>query len=108
MYELNGIVYADDPTPLPKVCGVRPLPEYKLWIRFDTGEAKIFDCKRLLDYQVFAPLKDVSFFNSVYIDYHTTVWDDGNIDIDPEMLYEEGEDCEGLGTFSAPGATILN
>ena len=91
MYELNGVVYADDPKPLPKVCGIRPLPDYKLWLRFNTGEVKIYDCKHLLEHKIFAPLSDVSFFNSVYIDYGTAVWDNGNIDIDPETLYERGE-----------------
>ena len=90
MYELDGIFYADKPKMLPKVCGVRPLNDYKLWVRFQTGETKIYDCKPLLKYQVFEPLKDTSMFNSVYVDYHTAVWDNGNIDIDPENLYENG------------------
>lgn len=90
MYEREGIVYAGDPIPIPKVCGVRPLPDYKLWLRFNTGDAKIFDCKPLLSRPVFAPLADSSIFNSVYIDYGTAVWNDGNIDIAPETLYEQG------------------
>ena len=90
MYELDGICYAGELKASPKVCGVRPLPDYKLWIRFSTGEAKIYDCKPLLKYQVFEPLKDISMFNSVYIEYSTTVWDNGNIDIDPEELYDKG------------------
>ena len=93
MYELNGIVYADNPAPLRQVCGVRPLQDYKLWVRFSTGEVKIYDCKPLLKFQVFAPLADISTFNAVYIDYHTTVWNNGEIDIDPEILYENGEEC---------------
>ena len=91
MYELDGIVYADNyEKPFPKVCGVRPLPDYKLWVRFQTGEAKIYDCKPLLKYPAFAPLADIEKFNSVYIDYNTTVWDNGNIDIDPQNLFNEG------------------
>ena len=90
MYERDGIVYAGDPTPLPHVCGVRPLPGYKLWLRFRTGEERIFDCKPLLELPVFAPLSDVSVFNSVYMDYGTVVWNDGSIDIAPETLYEQG------------------
>ena len=90
MYELDGIVYADDPVPLPSVCGVRPLPDYKLWLRFRNGETKIFDCKYLLRLKVFEPLNDIEKFNSVYIDYGTVVWDNGNIDIDPEILFEKG------------------
>ena len=90
MYERNGIVYAGDPAPIPSVCGVRPLPGYRLWLRFRIGEERIFDCKPLLALPVFAPLSDASVFNSVYIDYGTAVWDGGNIDIAPETLYEQG------------------
>ena len=90
MYEQDGIVYAGTPVAIPRVCGVRPLPDYKLWLRFSSGDARIFDCKPLLSQPVFAPLADRSVFNSVYIDYGTAVWDSGNIDIAPETLYEQG------------------
>lgn len=40
MYVMNGIAYAGEPAPAVKVCGVRPLDDYKLWVRFNTGEAK--------------------------------------------------------------------
>ena len=90
MYIVNGIAYAGEPTPSVKVSGVRPLDDYRLWIRFNTGEAKIFDFKPLLIAPGFAPLKDESLFKQVYIDYGVTVWQDGDIDIAPEKLYEEG------------------
>ncbi len=73
-----------------KVSGVRPLDGHRLWIRFNTGETKIFDFNPLLDEPAFAPLKDRDVFNEVYIDYGVTVWNDGNIDIAPEYLYENG------------------
>jgi len=96
MYERDGIVYAGDPVPTPKLSGVRPLPDYMLWLRFNTGEARVFDCKPLLDFPVFAPFREISVFNSVYIDYGTAVWNDGNIYIAPETLYEQGQsvDCQ--------------
>ena len=90
MYELNGIVYADDPVPLLTVKSVRPLPDYKLLLRFSTGEEKRIDISSLLDEPVFRALRDVSVFNAVYIDYGTVVWNDGTIDIAPEYLYERG------------------
>ena len=90
MYIVNGIVYAGESVAAIKVGGVRPLDDYKLWVRFSTGEAKIFDFKPLLDAPGFAPLKDESVFRQVYIDYGVAVWQDGDIDIAPERLYEEG------------------
>lgn len=90
MYIIDDIAYAGDPAPIIKVCGVRPLDDYRLWIRFNTGEAKIFDFKPLLDTPAFSPLSDKTLFNAVYIDYGVTVWNDGDIDIAPETLYEHG------------------
>ena len=88
MYIREGIVYADDPKPVIKICGVRPLADYKIWLRFTTGEAKVFDFKPFLSKPAFEPLKDEKVFKSVYIDYGITVWNDGDIDIAPEFLYE--------------------
>ena len=81
MYIKNGIVYAGQPQPQPqvKVSGVRPLADYKLWVRFNNGEAKIFDCKELLDTPAFSPLRDEAVFRAVYIDYGMTMWQDGDI-----------------------------
>ena len=90
MYIKDGIAYAGELAPPLKVCGVKPMNDYMLWVRFNTGEAKTFDFKALLDTAAFAPLKDEKVFNSVYIDYGVTVWNDGNIDIAPEYLYENG------------------
>ena len=88
MYELNGIMYADSPVPLLTVKSVQPLKEYKLLVRFSTGEEKVADIIPLLDEPVFRALKDVSTFDAVYIDYGTVVWNNGTIDIAPEYLYE--------------------
>ena len=90
MYIIDGIAYAGELTPMLKISGVRPLKDYKLWVRFNNGEAKIFDFKPLLDLPIFKPLADVEVFNSVYIDHGVTVWNDGDIDIAPEELYKNG------------------
>lgn len=90
MYVINGIAYAGEQHPSLKVSGVRPLEDFLLWVRFNTGEAKVFDFKPLLNMPVFKPLSDPSVFYNVYIDYGVVVWDGGNIDIAPEALYENG------------------
>ena len=90
MYTINGIVYAGEAKPPIKVSGVRPLDDYKLWIRFSTGEVKIFDFSKELSSPAFTPLKDKELFRSVYIDYGVTVWNNGEIDIAPEYLYDHG------------------
>lgn len=90
MYIKNGIAYAGEQKQPLKISGVRPLDGYKLWLRFSNGETKVFDFSPELNYPAFAPLKDKAVFDSVYIDYGVTVWNDGAIDIAPEYLYENG------------------
>ena len=96
MYISNGIAYAGEQDPDNKVCGVRPLANHKLWLRFTTGETKVFDFTPLLKDSGFAPLKDQHIFVGVYIDYGVTVWNDGDIDIAPEYLYEHSVAAEDI------------
>ena len=56
---------------------------YKAW-------NKIFDFSPLFSFPAFAPLTDRAVFDGVYIDYGVTVWNDGDIDIDPAELYSKG------------------
>lgn len=94
MYIVDGIAYAGEPEPIIKVSGVRPMENHKLWVRFNTGETKIFDFKPLLDMPAFAPLKSTELFNRVYIDYGVPVWNDEDIDIAPEKIYRDGVPCD--------------
>lgn len=90
MYIVDDIAYAGEQKPAIRVSGIRPLEDFKLWLRFNTGEAKIFDFKPLLNHAAFLPLASKSVFDYVYIDYGVPVWCDGEIDIAPETLYEQG------------------
>ena len=94
MYIINGIAYAGEQEPAIKVSGVRALDDYRLWIRFNSGETKIFDFKPLLNKPAFSPLKETDVFKGVYIDYGITVWNDGEIDIAPEYLYEHSKNIK--------------
>lgn len=90
MHVIDNIAYAGEPEKIISAKSVRPLEEHRLLITFDTGERKIFDCKPLLELPCFLPLKDKSVFDKVYVDYGTVCWNDGEIDIAPERIYEEG------------------
>jgi len=90
MYVINGIAYAGEQAPALQVCGVRPMNGHLLWVRFNNGEARVFDFKPLLKTPAFAPLADDAVFKNVYIDYGIPVWCGGDIDIAPETLYNEG------------------
>ena len=97
MYVMDEIVYAGEQVKPIKVCGVRPMENHLLWLRFTTGEVKLFDVKPLLSYPAYSPLKNEAIFRNVYIDYGVTVWNDGDIDIAPETLYEQGTDISDGG-----------
>ncbi len=88
MYIEDSIAYAGEKAPMLKVTVVRPMEGYKLWLQFNDGTTKVFDFTSLLEKPAFAPLKKAETFNSVYIDYGVPVWNDGDIDISPEYLYE--------------------
>jgi len=91
MYIVDGIAYAGEKEKTIKVISARPLDGYKLWLRFSTGETKIFDCAKLINFPAFKRLKDKDVFNGVYIDYGVPVWCDGEIDYCPHTLYEESK-----------------
>ena len=90
MYISNGVAFAGEQVEPITVLSVRALADYKLWLRFSTGEVKTFDFTPLLNYAVFKPLKDKALFSNVFIDYGVPVWADGEIDIAPEYLYSNG------------------
>jgi hypothetical protein len=69
------------------VVSVRAHPGYRLRLEFENGECRLFDMSPYMDKKPFNRLKDSPIFNCAYIDYGTVVWP-GNIDIDPETLYE--------------------
>ena len=94
MYIVNGIAFAGSQAPTIKVSGVRPMDGHRLWVRFNTGEARIVDFAPLLELPAFAPLQDENVFREVYIDYGVVVWKDGEIDIAPETLYDRGVAAE--------------
>jgi hypothetical protein len=94
MYIVDGIAYAGEKTPAVKVSGVRPLENHRLWVRFSTGEAKIFDFAPLLDQPAFSPLQDMEVFRDVYIDYGVPLWMEGEIDISPQYLYDNAAPAE--------------
>ena len=69
---------------------VRATPEkdYFIILEYQGGEARRFDMKPWLDKGVFTKLKDYNIFNALRVSFDTVEWP-GNIDMDPETLYED-------------------
>lgn len=95
MYILDGIAYAGEQHPTPRLYGLRPLPGHRLWARFQDGQQRVYDFTPLLSHPAFAPLKDEEVFRAVYLDYGCPNWLDGQIDFDPAAIYAQGAPVGG-------------
>jgi Protein of unknown function (DUF2442) len=69
---------------------VKPLPSYKLFIKFEDGASGEVDITQIVPFKgVFAKLADKEYFNTVHVnkDIGTICWDNG-ADLSPCVLYE--------------------
>lgn len=84
-----------------KITEIRPLPHYKIWIRFSDGVEGIADLSHLAGKGVFSAWKQAGQFEKVYIhpESGTVAWDD-DIDLCPDTLYMEitGKKAEAIFT----------
>ncbi len=69
-----------------KVISVVPLADYRLQLKFATGEEAVFDMTPYLNKGVFTQLKDIALFKQAYIAWDTVCWP-GELDISPDTLY---------------------
>ena len=84
------------------VTKAKPLDDYQLELTFEAHEVKIFDMKPYLELGVFKALKDKSFFQKVRVSFGSIAWP-GGIDLDPEVLYEDGKTQAVLGVAEESG-----
>lgn len=71
----------------PKLLQVKPLPAYKLFLHYETGEKKIFDVTPYIMGSWFGKLKDPEYFCTVHLAGISVEWADGQ-DLAPHELYE--------------------
>ena len=78
--------------PIHKVTSVKVVSPYQLNIRFSDNEKKLIDFRPVLSGEMYAPLRDVTFFNQVTLDkeVHTIVWPNC-ADFDPTLLHNWDE-----------------
>lgn len=70
----------------PRIITVIPTDDYKLRLTFNNGERGIYDCSALLNFGVFAELKDTAYFKQVKVLDGTVKWPHEQ-DICPDTLY---------------------
>ena len=72
----------------PRVKEVKVLEDYKLLLTFKNGEKRIYDAKKLLEYDFYKNLRDLKYFKEVkVVDGITIEWKSGE-DVNPDDLYE--------------------
>lgn len=94
MYELNGIVYAGNPTPMKKVIYAEYRGKQIIRIALNTGEIVDVDFSHGFEGSAFNPLKEESILRNFEIQHGVLTWCDGNVDVAPEYLLEVGKIIE--------------
>ncbi|WFE69100.1 DUF2442 domain-containing protein [Thiomicrospira sp. R3] len=79
-----------------KVISVIPLADYRLQLKFSTGEETVFDMTSYLDKGVFTQLRDVTVFKQAYIAWDTVCWSN-ELDISPDTLYLKSQKIPASG-----------
>ena len=69
------------------VTEVRVQPGFALLLEFQNGERRRFDMRAYIDQKPWVRLKVGNLFQGAFVENGTVAWP-GNIDIDPETLYE--------------------
>ena len=77
---------------------VRALEDYRLYIKFDNGEEKIYDMKPLLNHKFYQGWKDKERFKKVKPDGISIEWETGE-DIAPENLYNDSIPIDKLSKY---------
>jgi len=68
------------------ITDVSPTDDFKLLLRFDNNEERVFDARPILSCGRFSELKDLTQFKKVHVAFDTVEWENG-LDLDPEYLY---------------------
>lgn len=70
------------------IVNVKPLEKYRLLLKFENDEQRIFDVSPFLEQGKYTELKDVELFNSVRLCFDSVQWAN-QLDFDPEYLYQK-------------------
>lgn len=78
---------------------VRALPDHVLEVTFSNGVTKRIDFKEILSSKQASPLNNQAFFEKVFVRNGFPSWP-GDIDIEPDDLFEIGEEYKSVGVLS--------
>ncbi len=78
------------------ITSAKHIEDYRIALVFNDGVEKEVDLSSYLYRKPFEKLRDIEVFNNFALDSWTLTWDDGNIDIAPESLYEMADCSIGI------------
>ncbi len=88
MYIIDDICYAGELTDNIKITEAKPLRGGIMLVTFSTGEKRLFDTTKLQG-PAFKPLSDEQIFNHPVLFHGIITWNNGEIDVAPETVYQE-------------------
>ena len=72
---------------IPKPVEVKPLTNFRIWLRYEDGTAGTIDLSDVAGRGVFAAWNDPDFFRSVRLGSHGAIEWGADIDICPDAMY---------------------
>ena len=88
MYIKDDVCYAGRLEEGIRVTEAKPLRGQMLLVTFSTGEKRLLDTS-LLEGSAFRPLRDEKIFKNIELFHGVITWNNGEIDIAPETVYQE-------------------
>lgn len=82
-----------------RVCNVRLLGSYRLYVKFVDGLEGVVDLSNLIMSEnagIFIILRDPGLLKSVYLNYGVVSWP-GDLDLSPDAMYDEIKNKGGMG-----------
>ena len=95
MYMRDEICYAGEMQEGIKVTEAKPLRGGMMLVTFSTGEKRLFDTT-LLEGAAFKPLSDEEVFRNPVLFHGVITWNNGEIDIAPEKVYQDSFAYESM------------
>ena len=89
MYILNGIAYAHGDADIIEGQHAKPLEDMMMILTFTTGEKRIYDGTKLLQFPAFQPLAEKEIFMAAKVEDGIVIWNNGEIDIATETMYRD-------------------
>ena len=88
MYEIDGIVYADDYQEQPRIIALKYTGSFQLLLAYSDGQVRLLDGPDLFSNPIYEPLRDERNFKDFSCSGGYLSWCDGRIDVAPEWLLE--------------------